>query len=159
MSCCSQQGFNTFLPSGGFGPPQGMPPHLAQAVMQQQAVAAMFGTGQPGMPGCGTGPPGQMFPPPGMDPAMAMRDMHFAQALAANAAMMGFQVEYSTAQIRFNSARCWHILAVPLALSQLPNLPGLLQLSCICSAHEPFCMPCLPCFAKAVAKALLHPSP
>ena len=81
-----QQGYSPFLPFGGFGPAQGMPPQVAQAVMQQQAAAAMFAAGQPGMPGFGAGPPS------GVDPATAMRNMHFAQAMSANAAMMGFQV-------------------------------------------------------------------
>lgn len=116
MPCCSQQGYNPFLPFGGFGPAQGMPPQVAQAIMQQQAAAAMFGAGQPGMPGFGTGPP------PDMDPATAMRSIQFAQAMAANAAMMGFQVRSSPAQFVLNPACCWHFSAVALALSQLPEV-------------------------------------
>ena len=91
MSCCSQQGYNPYLPFGGFGPAQGMPPQVAQAIMQQQAAAAIFGTGQPGMPGFGAGPPQDI------EPATAMHNMQFAQAMAANAAMMGFQVGCSSA--------------------------------------------------------------
>ena len=87
-----QQGFNPFLPYGGFPPLQPTPQQMAQAMMQQQAAAAMFGSGQPGMPSFAGGQPEQMFPAPGLDPAMAMRSMQFAQAMAANAAMMGFQV-------------------------------------------------------------------
>ena len=120
---CSQQGFNPFLPYGGIGPPQGMPPHVVQAIMQQQAAAAMLVIGQPGMPGFGTGPPERMLPPTGM--AMAMHNMQLAQAMAANAAMMGFQVDCSTTPIRYISACCWHVFASTLALSQLPNLLGL----------------------------------
>ena len=116
MPCCSQQGYNPFLPFGGFGPAQGMPPQVAQAIMQQQAVAAMFGTGQPGMPGFGTGPP------PDMDSAMAMHNMQFAQAMAANAAMMGFQVGCTAAQSVFDLACCWQFSAVDMASSQLHNL-------------------------------------
>ena len=116
MSCCSQQGYNPFLPFGGFGPAQGMLPQVAQAIMQQQAAAAMFGTGQPGMPGFRTGPPADM------DPATAMHSMHFAQAMAANAAMMGFQVGCTAAQSVFNLACCLRSSAVDVALSQLPDL-------------------------------------
>lgn len=84
-----QQGFIPFLPYGGFAPPQPTPQQMAQAMMQQQAAAAMFGNGQPGMPALGNGQPDRMFPPSGMEQAMAMRNMQFAQAMAA---MMGFQV-------------------------------------------------------------------
>ena len=110
------QGYNPFLPFGGFGPAQDMQPQLAQAVMQQQAAAAIFGTGQPGMPGFGAGPP------PGMDPAAAMHSMQFAQAMAANAAMMGFQVGCSTAQTACNPACCWRFSAVAMSLSPLPEV-------------------------------------
>ena len=84
------QGFNPFFLYGGFVPPQ---PMLQHALMQQQAAAAaMFGSRQPGVPGFAAGQQERMFVPPGMDPAMAMRSMQYAQAMAANAAMMGFQV-------------------------------------------------------------------
>ena len=71
-----------------------MPPQMGQALMQQQqqAAAAIFGSGQPSMAVFGNGQSERMFPPPGMDPAIAMHSMQFAQAMAANAAMMGFQV-------------------------------------------------------------------
>ena len=61
-------------------------------MQQQQAAAAIFGSGQPRMATFGNGQSERMFPPPGMDPVIAMRSMQFAQAMAANAAMMGFQV-------------------------------------------------------------------
>lgn len=85
------QGYNPFFPYGGFVPPQ---PMLQQALMQQQAAAAaaMFGGRQPGAPSFAGGQQERMYAPPGMDPAMAMRSMQYAQAMAANAAMMGFQV-------------------------------------------------------------------
>ena len=89
---CKQQGFNPFFPYGGFALPQPM----QQAMMQQQqqqaaaAAAAMFGGGQSE----------RMYAPAGMDPAMAMRSMQYAQAVAANAAMMGFQVPSTAASSR-----------------------------------------------------------
>jgi hypothetical protein len=87
-----EQGFNPFLPYGGFLPLQPTPQQMAQAMMQQQAAAAIFGPGQPSMPNFAGGQPEQMRSALGLDPAMAMRSMHFVQAMAANAAMMGFQV-------------------------------------------------------------------
>ena len=116
MCCCSQQGYNPFLPFGGLGPAQGMPPQVAQAIMQQQAAAAMFGAGQPGMPGFGAAPP------PDMDPRTAMCSMQFAQAMAANAAMMGFQVGCSPALSVSNLACCWRFSAGDVASSQMPDL-------------------------------------
>ena len=92
------QGFNPFFPYGGFAPP---PPMLQQALMQQQAAAAaMFGSMQPGAPGSSSGQQEHMVVPPGMDPAMAVRSMQYAQAMAANAAMMGFQVSFRAAMHR-----------------------------------------------------------
>ena len=80
------QGYNPFFPYGGY-----VQPALQQALLQQQAAAAaaMYGGRQPGF---GSAQQERMYAPPGMDPAMAMCSMQYAQAMAANAAMMGFQV-------------------------------------------------------------------
>ena len=90
------QGYNPFFSYGGYASAQ---PMLQQALMQQQAAAAvaMFGGGQPSAPGFGSGQPERMYMPAGMDPAMAMRSMQYVQAMAANAAMMGFQVSFIAA--------------------------------------------------------------
>ena len=78
--------------------------------MQQQAAAAaaMFGGRESGVPNFGSGQPEQMYVPPGMDPAAAMRSMQYVQAMAANAAMMGFQVAIRTAFLRDSeTSTCW----------------------------------------------------